>query len=633
MPGSMRGAGRGRRNEHRFHDASWPGLSRPYTFVNLTQIDNLRRKTWMPGSSPGMTRRECADDLWREDFDLADKIDSYVCGISDTPLLGDTIGRSLDHAVRRWGPREALVSPSHDVRWTWSEFAERVDALAAGFLALGLERGERIGIWSLNRPEWTLTQFAAAKAGLILVTINPAYRLSELEFALKKVGCAAIVTATAFKTSNYMDMLHTLLPELARAKPGQLQAARLPALRMVIQIGGPAASGTIPFEDVARMGGAGHRERLAALGAALQFDDPVNIQFTSGTTGSPKGVTLTHHNILNNGYFTGRAMRLTEADRICIPVPLYHCFGMVMGNLASVTLGTTMVYPGEGFDPLATLRAIEQEKCTALYGVPTMFIAELDHPEFKNFDLKSLRTGIMAGAPCPIEVMKRVNTEMNMREVTIAYGMTETSPVSFQSATDDPLERRVSTVGRIHPHVEVKVVDLEGRIVKRGERGELCTRGYSVMLGYWEDEEKTGDVLDANGWMHTGDLATIDDAGYCNIVGRIKDLVIRGGENLYPREIEEFLYRHPKIQDVQIFGVADTRYGEELCAWIRVRPGETLTAEEVRAFCDGQIAHNKIPRYVEFVDEFPMTVTGKIQKFVMRDAVEQRLGLKAAKTA
>lgn len=568
-----------------------------------------------------------------EDATMADKADSYVCGISDTPLLGDTIGRSLDHAVRRWGKREALVSPSHGVRWTWAEFAERVDALAAGFLALGLERGERIGIWSLNRPEWTLTQFAAAKAGLILVTINPAYRLSELEFALKKVGCAAIVSATSFKTSQYMEMLNTLLPELASAKSGRLQAARLPALRMVIQIGGPAASGSIPFEEVARMGGAEHRERLAALGAALQFDDPVNIQFTSGTTGSPKGVTLTHHNILNNGYFTGRAMRLTEQDRICIPVPLYHCFGMVMGNLASVTLGTTMVYPGEGFDPLATLRAIEQEKCTALYGVPTMFIAELDHPEFATFNLKSLRTGIMAGAPCPIEVMKRVNTEMNMREVTIAYGMTETSPVSFQSATDDPLERRVSTVGRIHPHVEVKLVDLEGRIVRRGERGELCTRGYSVMLGYWEEKEKTGDVLDVNGWMHTGDLATIDDEGYCNIVGRIKDLVIRGGENLYPREIEEFLYRHPKIQDVQIFGVADTRYGEELCAWIRVRPGETLTAEEVRAFCDGQIAHNKIPRYVEFVDEFPMTVTGKIQKFVMREAVEQRLGLKAAKTA
>ena len=414
---------------------------------------------------------------------MTEKGDSYVCGISDAPLLGDTIGRCLDRAAQRWGGREALISPSHGVRWTWSEFAERVDALAAGFLALGLERGQRIGIWSLNRPEWTLTQFAAAKAGLILVTINPAYRLSELEFALKKVGCTAIVTATAFKTSNYMEMLNTLLPELAGARPGQLEAARLPALRMVIQIGGPAASGTVAFEEIARLGGAQHREQLAGLGAALQFDDPVNIQFTSGTTGSPKGVTLTHHNILNNGYFTGRAMRLTEQDRICIPVPLYHCFGMVMGNLASVTLGAAMVYPGEGFDPLTTLRTIDQEKCTALYGVPTMFIAELDHPEFKTFNLKSLRTGIMAGAPCPIEVMKRVNNEMNMREVTIAYGMTETSPVSFQSAVDDPLERRVSTVGRIHPHVEVKVVDLEGKIVKRGERGELCTRGYSVMLG------------------------------------------------------------------------------------------------------------------------------------------------------
>ncbi|WP_456816798.1 AMP-binding protein [Bradyrhizobium sp. USDA 4520] len=561
------------------------------------------------------------------------KADSYVCGISDTPLLGETIGRSLDRARARWGTREALVSPSHNVRWTWNEFAERVGALAAGFIALGLQRGERIGIWSLNRPEWTLTQFAAAKAGLILVTINPAYRLSELEFALGKVGCAAIVTATAFKTSAYMEMLNTLLPELASSEQGHLRSARLPQLRAVIQIGGPAAPGTIPFDAVSQMGGDRHREQLAALGESLQFDDPVNIQFTSGTTGSPKGVTLTHHNILNNGYFTGLAMRLTEADRICIPVPLYHCFGMVMGNLASVTLGTTMVYPGEGFDPLATLTTVAQERCTTLYGVPTMFIAELDHPDFARFDLSSLRTGIMAGAPCPIEVMKRVNTEMNMREVTIAYGMTETSPVSFQSATDDPLERRVSTVGRIHPHVEVKVVDLDGKVVPRGERGELCTRGYSIMLGYWEEKEKTSDVLDANGWMHTGDLAVIDDEGYCNIVGRIKDMVIRGGENLYPREIEEFLYRHPKIQDVQIFGVADERYGEELCAWVRIRQGETLTADEVRAFCHGQIAHNKIPRYVEFVEEFPMTVTGKIQKFVMRDAVEQRLGLKAAKTA
>jgi fatty-acyl-CoA synthase len=571
--------------------------------------------------------------LFLENPALTDTLNSYVCGISDAPLLGDTIGRCLDQAARRWGDREALVSPSHDVRWTWKEFAARVDALAAGFLALGLERGARIGVWSLNRPEWTLTQFAAAKAGLILVTINPAYRLSELEFALAKVGCAAIVTATAFKTSNYMEMLNTLLPELAASQPGELQAQQLPQLRAVIQIGSPKCPGTLAFEDVTKMGGARHREQLAELAATLQFDDAVNIQFTSGTTGSPKGVTLTHHNILNNGYFVGRAMQLTEQDRICIPVPLYHCFGMVMGNLAAVTLGATMVYPGEGFDPLATLQTIKREKCTALYGVPTMFIAELDHPEFARFDLKSLRTGIMAGAPCPIEVMKRVNNEMNMGEVTIAYGMTETSPVSFQSSTDDPLERRVSTVGRIHPHVEVKVVDLEGRVVPRGMRGELCTRGYSVMLGYWDEAEKTADVLDAQGWMHTGDIAIIDTQGYCNIVGRIKDMVIRGGENLYPREIEEFLYRHPKIQDVQIFGVADDRYGEELCAWIRTRPGETLTADEVRAFCHGQIAHNKIPRYVEFVDEFPMTVTGKIQKFLMRDAVEAKLGLKAAKTA
>ncbi|MBN9006107.1 MAG: AMP-binding protein [Rhizobiales bacterium] len=564
---------------------------------------------------------------------MTDRIGSYVCGVADAPLLGETIGQSLDLAVRRWANREALVSPSHNVRWTWTEFAERVDALAAGFLALGLERGARIGIWSLNRPEWTLTQFAAARAGLILVTINPAYRLSELEFALAKVGCSAIVTATAFKTSNYMEMLNTLIPELARSKPGELHAAKLPKLRAVIQVGGPACPGTIPFEEVSRMGGDRHREQIVALGKTLQFDDAVNIQFTSGTTGSPKGVTLTHHNILNNGYFTGRAMRLTENDRICVPVPLYHCFGMVMANLASVTLGATMVYPGEGFDPLVTLQTIEQEKCTTLYGVPTMFIAELDHPNFKKFDLSSLRTGIMAGAPCPIEIMKRVNSEMNMHEVTIAYGMTETSPVSFQSATDDPLERRVSTVGRIHPHVEVKVVDLDGKVAPRGERGELCTRGYSIMLGYWDEPEKTADVLDTSGWMHTGDIAVIDDEGYCNIVGRIKDMVIRGGENLYPREIEEFLFRHPKIQDVQIFGVADDRYGEELCAWVRIKSGEALTADEVRAFCQGQIAHNKIPRYVEFVEEFPMTVTGKVQKFLMREAVEKRLGLKAAKTA
>ena len=564
---------------------------------------------------------------------LANNAGSYVSGISDAPLLGDTIGRSLDSAARRWGDREALVSPSHTVRWTWKELAERVDALAAGFLALGLERGERIGIWSLNRPEWTLTQFAAAKAGLILVTINPAYRLSELEFALHKVGCAAIVSATAFKTSNYIEMLNTLMPELASAEPGALRAARLPQLRAVIQLGGPLCPGTIPFDEVARTGGDRHRDQLITLGETLQFDDPVNIQFTSGTTGSPKGVTLTHHNILNNGYFVGRAMRLTEADRICIPVPLYHCFGMVMGNLAAVTLGAAMVYPGEGFDPLATLKTVEAERCTALYGVPTMFIAELDHAEFSRFDLSSLRTGIMAGAPCPIAVMRRVLEQMHMRDVTIAYGMTETSPVSFQSSTEDSIERRVTTIGRVHPHVEVKIVDQEGRIAPRGERGELCTRGYSVMSGYWGEEEKTREAIDAAGWMHTGDLATIDAEGYGNIVGRIKDMVIRGGENLYPREIEEFLYRHPKVQDVQVFGVADERYGEELCAWVRVRAGEALTAEEVRRFCEGQIAHNKIPRYVEFVEDFPMTVTGKAQKFLMRQAVEERLGLRRADTA
>jgi fatty-acyl-CoA synthase len=561
------------------------------------------------------------------------KAASYVSGTSDAPLLGLTIGDALDLARQTWSDREALVSPSHGVRLNWRELAERVDALAAGFLALGLEKGDRIGIWSLNRPEWTLTQFAAARAGLILVTINPAYRLHELEFALTKVGCKALVSATAFKTSNYMEMINALAPELAQARPGELKAAKLPKLRTVIQIGGPRCPGTIAFDDVAAMGRKPQQEALTALGKALQFDDPINIQFTSGTTGSPKGVTLTHHNILNNGYFVGRAMALTEKDRMCIPVPLYHCFGMVMGNLTALTHGAAMVYPGEGFDPLVTLQTVEQEKCTTLYGVPTMFIAELEHPEFAGFNLSSLRTGIMAGAPCPIEVMRRVIDKMNMRDVTIAYGMTETSPVSFQTGVSDTVDRRVSTVGRIHPHTEVKVVDQQGRVVPRGETGELCTRGYSIMLGYWDEPQKTAEVLDASGWMHTGDLATIDDEGYGNIVGRIKDMVIRGGENLYPREIEEFLFKHAKIQDAQVFGVADDRYGEELCAWIRTKPGERLTAEDVRSFCQGQIAHNKIPRYIEFVDEFPMTVTGKIQKFIMRDAVEQKLGLKRAKTA
>jgi fatty-acyl-CoA synthase len=560
-------------------------------------------------------------------------VPSYVHGAADEPLLGQTIGQALDHAAAAWADRPALISRAQGIRWTWRELRDRADAFAAGLLALGLRCGDRIGIWSLNRAEWALTQFAAARAGLILVTINPAYRLSELEFALNKVGCAALVTATAFKTSDYIGMVNALAPELATSVPGQLSAARLPHLRTVVQIGGPPVPGAIPFDEVAARGGEAERAELRELAGRLQFDDAANIQFTSGTTGSPKGVTLTHHNILNNGHFVGRAMRLTEADRICIPVPLYHCFGMVMGNLAALTHGCAMVYPGEGFDPLATLEAVQAEGCTALYGVPTMFIAELDHPDFARFDLRSLRTGIMAGAPCPIEAMRRVVERMNMREVTIAYGMTETSPVSFQSATDDPLDRRISTVGRIHPHLEVKIVDAEGRVVPRGQPGELCTRGYSVMLGYWGDAGKTAEVIDAARWMHTGDLATLDEAGYCNIVGRIKDMVIRGGENLYPREIEEFLFRHPKIQEVQVFGVADPRYGEELCAWIRLREGETMSEEEVRAFCQGQIAHQKVPRYIQFVDEFPMTVTGKAQKFMMRRMVEEQLGLKRAETA
>jgi fatty-acyl-CoA synthase len=564
---------------------------------------------------------------------MSDRGVSYVHGATGEPLLGLTIGQALDRAAATWPDRTALIAQAQGARWTWGELRDRVDAIAAGLLALGLRRGDRIGIWSLNRAEWVLTQFAAAKAGLILVTVNPAYRLVELEFALNTVGCAALVTATAFKTSDYLGMLDSLAPELASSEPGRLSAARLPHLRTVIQIGGPPAPGTIPFEAVAARGDAAERDALRGLADALQFDDAANIQFTSGTTGSPKGVTLTHHNILNNGCFVGRAMRLSAEDRICIPVPLYHCFGMVMGNLAALIHGCAMVYPGEGFDPLATLETVQAERCTALYGVPTMFIAELDHPDFARFDLRSLRTGIMAGAPCPIEVMRRVVERMNMRDVTIAYGMTETSPVSFQSSHDDPLERRVTTVGRIHPHLEVKIVDSEGLVVPRGERGELCTRGYSVMRGYWGDAERTADVLDDAGWMHTGDLATLDAEGYCNIVGRIKDMVIRGGENIYPREIEEFLFRHPKIQEVQIFGVTDRKYGEELCAWIKPRAGEILTVEEVRAFCEAQIAHQKIPKYIQFVDAFPMTVSGKIQKFIMRRRVEEQLGLTPPETA
>ncbi len=549
-------------------------------------------------------------------------IPSYVCGTSTVPLIGETIGAHFDWAAERWGSFEALVVRHQGIRWTYAELKERVDKVAAGLIAIGLIPGDRVGIWSPNTAEWVLTQFATAKAGLILVNINPAYRLIELEHALCRSGCKALITATRFKSSAYLEMIGTLIAE-----------SRVPQLKTVIHLGEEPRAGMIRFSDLANCGGAAERARLPELAAALQFDDPINIQFTSGTTGLPKGATLTHHNILNNGFFAGELMRLEAGERLCIPVPLYHCFGMVLANLAAVTHGVTMVYPSEAFDALAVLQTVEDERCTALHGVPTMFIAELEHPEFSRFDLSSLRTGIMAGAPCPIEIMRRCIERMHLSEITIGYGMTETSPVSFQSAVDDPLERRVSTVGRIHPHVEVKVVDLHGRVVPRGTPGELLTRGYSVMRGYWDDAEQTAKVIDAAGWMHTGDLATIDDEGYCNIVGRLKDMVIRGGENIYPREIEEFLFRHPKVEAVQVFGVSDRKFGEELCAWIKVRAGETLTEAEIRAFCDGQIARYKVPRYIRFVSEYPMTVTGKVQKFAMREIMMKELGLAEQPTA
>ncbi len=558
---------------------------------------------------------------------------SYVHGASDKQLIGQTIGRFFDEACARHAEREALVVRHQNVRLTYAQLKSRVDALACGLMRLGLEPGERIGIWSQNNMEWALTQFASAKAGLVLVNINPAYRRSELEYALNKVGCRALVLSPAFKTSNYLEMIADLAPELGHCEPGLLRSHRLPSLEMVIRMGADKSPGMLSFDDLLRAPSREELTALAVLSEKLQFDDPINIQFTSGTTGHPKGATLSHHNILNNGFFVGEAIKLVPGDRLCIPVPLYHCFGMVMGNLGCLTHGATMVYPAEAFEPLAVLETVAQEKCTGLYGVPTMFIAALDHPRFADFDLSSLRTGIMAGSPCPIEVMKRVIGKMNMAEVTIAYGMTETSPVSFQSGTDDPIDRRVSTVGRVQPHLEVKIVDNEGRIVPRGQSGELCTRGYSVMLGYWDDEAKTKEAIDAGGWMHTGDLAVIDDEGYCNIVGRIKDMVIRGGENIYPREIEEFLYAHPKVLDVQVVGIPDQRFGEELCAWIILREGERLSEDEVREYCKGQIAHYKIPRYIRFVDSFPMTVTGKIQKFLIRQRMKEELGLDEAKTA
>jgi fatty-acyl-CoA synthase len=545
---------------------------------------------------------------------------SYVSGTSTVPLLGETIGVHFDRAAARYANREALVVRHQGIRWTYAELKERVDGLAAGLLALGLHPGDRIGIWSPSNAEWVVTQFATAKSGLILVNINPAYRLAELEYALRQSGCKALITAHGWKTSDYLKMIRSVWPGL-------------PHLHTVIHLAPEPQPDMLAFWDVARSGGARSEQRLALLAGELQFDDAVNIQFTSGTTGLPKGATLTHHNLLNNAFFAGEIMGLGEGDRLCIPVPMYHCFGMVLGTLACLTHGAVMVFPAESFNPLAVLETVEAERCTALHGVPTMFIAELEHPEFARFDLRSLRAGIMAGAPCPIEVMRRCVSRMYLRDMTIAYGMTETSPVSFHTRLDDPLERRVSSIGRVCPHTEAKVVDPAGRIVPRGTPGELLIRGYLVMLGYWDDPEQTAKAIDPAGWMHTGDMATIDGEGYANIVGRIKDMVIRGGDNIYPREIEEFLFRHPKIEAVQIFGVPDPKFGEEICAWIKVRTGASLEAEEVRSFCEGQIAHYKIPRYIRFVTDFPMTVTGKVQKYVMRDRMMQELGLIQQQTA
>lgn len=555
---------------------------------------------------------------------------SHVRGDTSQPLLQETVGAMLARIAAAWPDSEALVVPPQDVRWTWREFDARVTRLAAGLLALGLERGDRIGIWSLNRSEWTLMQFASARAGLVLVNINPAYRTHELQYALELVDCKALVLARRFKTSDYVGLLREVAPELDSARPGQLQAARLPALRHAILLGddseGDGSPGAWRFDDIAACTDPAAHARLQAVQPLLDPHDAINIQFTSGTTGSPKGATLTHHNVVNNGFFIGERLRFTERDRLCIPVPFYHTFGMVLANLAAVTHGTCMVLPGEGFDADATLRTVQAERCTALHGVPTMFIAMLSHPRFADFDLSTLRTGIMAGSNCPIEVMRQVMERMHMSDVTICYGMTETSPVSFQTTADDPVDRRVDSVGRIHPHVEVRIADRDGNPVPRGVVAELHTRGYSVMRGYWNDPVRTAEAVDAEGWMHTGDLATIDDDGYCRIVGRLKDMLIRGGENIYPREIEEFLYGHPDIMDVQVFGVPDPVYGEEVCAWIRLAEGASLSAEDVRDYCRGRIAHYKIPRHVEFVGEYPLTVSGKVQKHLMRDEMARRLG-------
>jgi fatty-acyl-CoA synthase len=537
---------------------------------------------------------------------------SYAHGATGTPLLGETIGHNLERTVERFPDHEALVVRHQDARYSYAELNREVDRLARSLIAAGLEPGDRLGIWAPNCAEWVLVQYASAKAGVILVNVNPAYRTSELEYALAQSGCRMLVAASGFKGSDYVAMVEEV-------RPG------LDALERVVHLDSPL------WDELMDEGTGVSGDELSARMDLLDFDDPINIQYTSGTTGFPKGATLSHHNILNNAFFVAEACRYTDEDRVCIPVPFYHCFGMVMGNLGCTTHGATMVVPAPAFEPGAVLEAVAAERCTSLYGVPTMFIAELAHPGFESFDLSSLRTGIMAGSPCPVEVMKRVIDAMHMAEVTICYGMTETSPVSTQTAPDDPLEKRVGTTGRVHPHVEVRIVSTEtGRTVPRGEPGELLTRGYSVMTGYWEDPERTAESIDASRWMHTGDLATMDDEGYVNIVGRSKDMVIRGGENLYPREVEEFLMRHPAVSEVAVFGVPDRRYGEELVACVKLGEGAACDEEELKEFCRGRIAHFKVPRYVRFVDEFPMTVTGKVQKFKMRDAAIAELGLETA---
>ncbi|MFN2461284.1 MAG: AMP-binding protein [Candidatus Velthaea sp.] len=546
---------------------------------------------------------------------------SYTHGASPVPLIGETIGDFFDAAAERYSDNDCVVSVQQDVRLTYGAMKTATDELARALAAEGVAHGDRVGIWSTNNAEWVIAQYGTAKIGAVLVNINPAYRLSELEYALRQSGVSVLLAQERFKTSEYLAMVREV-------------RGALPDLRRVVVIGGTGdlQAGELHWNALLVRAAAFSRQELEARMRRCQFDEPINIQYTSGTTGFPKGATLSHHNILNNGFFIGEGCRYTSADRVCIPVPFYHCFGMVLGNMACITHGAAIVIPAPAFGPLETLAAVQRERCTSLYGVPTMFIAELAEPSFASYDLSTLRTGIMAGSPCPVEVMKRVQSEMHMPEVTICYGMTETSPVSTQTAVDDPLDKRTMTVGRVHPHIEVKIVDAEGRIVARGTPGELCTRGYSVMLGYWNDPGNTATAIDAARYMHTGDIAVMDDDGYLNISGRIKDMVIRGGENIYPREVEEFLYAHPAVKDVQVIGVPDERYGEELCAWVILKDGATATEDDIRAYCRGQIAHYKIPRYVRFVDGWPMTVSGKVQKYKMREQSIRELGLDAAAT-